>query len=114
MLSTVQSVVRSEVWQRSQAASRCFSELPFGTSSEDSTGKLTIIRYVIDLIFEEPAGWVIVDHKTDDITENDVPSAVSFYKGQIQKYADQWHEITGFHIAELGLYFTRLDPYEKV
>ena len=114
LMSTVQSVTQSEIWKRSQAASRCFSELPFETSSIDSTGKLTIIRGVIDLIFEEPTGWVIVDYKTDDISEGELPSAVDYYRGQIEKYADQWRDTTGFHTSELGLYFTRIDRYVKV
>jgi ATP-dependent helicase/nuclease subunit A len=72
---------------------------------------MTIIRGVIDLIFEEPAGWVIVDYKTDDISEGDLPSAIQYYEGQIQKYAEQWQSTTGFKTSELGLYFTRLDRY---
>jgi ATP-dependent helicase/nuclease subunit A len=114
LLSTAQSVVKSEVWKRSQSASRCFSELPFETSSKDNTGKVLIIRGVIDLIFEEPDGWVIVDYKTDDIAEADLPSAIRYYKGQIQEYAEQWHATTGFKTSELGLYFTRLNRYVKL
>jgi ATP-dependent helicase/nuclease subunit A len=111
LLSTVKSVVRSEIWRRSKSASRCYSELPFETSSQESTDRMTIIRGVIDLIFEEPAGWVIVDYKTDDISEGDLPSAIQYYEGQIQKYAEQWQSTTGFKTSELGLYFTRLDRY---
>ena len=114
LMSTVQSVTQSEIWKRSQAASRCFSELPFETSSRDNTGKLTIIRGVIDIIFEEPTGWVIVDYKTDDISEGELPSAIDYYRGQIEKYADQWRDTTGFQTSELGLYFTRIDRYVKV
>ena len=114
LLLTAQSVAQSEIWRRSQTSKRCFSELPFETSSKDKEGRMTIIRGVIDLIFEEPQGWVIVDYKTDDITEADVPSAIKYYKGQIENYADQWLQTTGFQTAELGLYFTRLDRYVKL
>ena len=41
-------------------------------------------------------------------------SAINYYRGQIQKYADQWHATTGFRTVELGLYFTRLDRYMKL
>ncbi len=69
---------------------------------------------MIDLIFEEPTCWVIVDCKTDDISEGELPSAVDYYRGQIEKYPDQWRDTTGFHTSELGLYFIRIDRYVKV
>ena len=111
LLTTVQSVVQSDIWKRAQAASRCFSELPFETSFKDASGKPTIIRGVIDLIFEEPEGWVIVDYKTDDVTEADLPAAVAYYRNQIDEYAQQWHDTTGYQVAENGLYFIRVDSY---
>ena len=114
LLSTVQSVVQSAIWKRAQASSRCYSELPFETSTRDGKGKLTIIRGVMDLVFEERNGWAIVDYKTDDIKESEVASAVAYYGGQLAKYAEQWKHMTGFIINELGLYFTRIDRYVRL
>ena len=120
LLATVKSVTQSEIWKRAQAATRCFSELPFETSSRDDSGKLTIIRGVIDLIFEEPttatspAGWVIVDYKTDDITASDIPSAIEYYRGQLTRYAEYWSQLTNHHVTEFGLYFTRLNHYDRI
>ncbi len=111
LLTTVQSVVQSDIWKRAQAAMRCFSELPFETSIPDASGKPTIIRGVIDLIFEEPEGWVIVDYKTDDISVADLPAAVAYYRNQIDQYAQHWHDTTGYQVEENGLYFTRVDSY---
>ena len=114
LLATVKSVTQSKIWKRAQAATRCFSELPFETSTPDHSGKLTIIRGVIDLIFEEPDGWVIVDYKTDDLAASDTPSAIHYYQPQLQQYAQHWTQTTGFPTKELGLYFTRLDCYESL
>ena len=111
LLTTIGSVTNSEIWKRAQAAARCFSELPFETLSHTSDGQPIITRGVIDLIFEEPSGWVIVDYKTDDITESDIESAVNHYRPQLQHYAAHWRNTTSYSVTELGLYFTRLNDY---
>ncbi|MEZ6134255.1 MAG: UvrD-helicase domain-containing protein [Pirellulaceae bacterium] len=114
LFTTVESVTKSDIWKRAQAATHCFSELPFETAATDDTGKLTIIRGVIDLIFEEPDGWVIVDYKTDDLTESDIPAAISYYCSQLAQYANHWTNTSGNPTKELGLYFTKLDCYESL
>ncbi len=118
LLATVDSVTKSNIWKRAQLATRCFSELPF-ESLVDVGGVPTILRGVIDLIFEEaetvsePAGWVIVDYKTDDITVSDLAQAVNYYKSQLHEYALRWSDTTGLRTKEVGLFFTRLNLYEN-
>ncbi len=111
LIATARSVMASDVWRRAQSAKRCLSELSLETLSHDGQGRPVIVRGVIDLIFEEPAGWIIVDYKTDDITDADVAGAVEYYRGQLEHYARHWVNITGHATAELGLYFTRIDRY---
>lgn len=119
LISTVESVTRSDIWQRAQAASQCYSELPFETLAT-TDGLPTIVRGVIDLIFEEPAsttapaGWVIVDYKSDDIATSDLDAAVKYYQAQLQEYAKHWTQLTSYPTKELGLYFTKLNRYEIV
>lgn len=116
LLATVLSVTESQIWNRAQSALRCFSELPFETQITID-GLPTIVRGVIDLIFEQPAtttspaGWVIVDYKTDDITEADIPAAIRYYQSQLQQYARHWTQTTGYPTHELGVYFTKLNRY---
>lgn len=111
LLETVRAVMQSEIWQRARAAAKCFSELPLETTWTDSTGGLQLLRGVIDLIFAEKEGWVIVDYKTDDIQPDDLASAVAYYQSQLEAYARHWRVATGWEVVELGLYFTRLDRY---
>ncbi len=111
LLTTIGSVTSSEVWQRAQSAPRCYSELPIETISQTDDGRPVITRGVIDLIFEQPDGWVIIDYKTDDITAADIASAVNYYGAQLTHYAQHWQQVTGHPVTELGLYFTRLDHY---
>ena len=111
LLETVASVTNSEIWQRAQAAKLCYSELPIDTTTIDQDGNPQLIRGVIDLIFEEEDGWVIVDYKTDDVTTSQIDSVIQYYEPQLKTYAALWTEITGFKIKELGLYLTKLNRY---
>lgn len=117
LLATLLSVTQSDIWQRSKLAIRRFSELPFETSTADSVGKPTIVRGVIDLIFEERSpganqpSWVVVDYKTDDIKESEIGEAVNYYRNQLVEYAKHWQAISGFQVTERGIYFTRVNRY---
>ena len=82
------------------------------SAQSNSTPLPNITRGVIDLCFEESNGWVIVDYKTDDLAETDLEKAVEFYAQQLKTYAEFWQNITSLPIAELGLYFTKLQRYE--
>ena len=101
----------SDIWKRAQAAQRCYSELPFETTELDQDGKPLLIRGVIDLIFEEPDGWIIVDYKTDDIQATQLSAVLEEYHGQLTQYSRIWTAITSLPIKSTGLYFTRLNQY---
>lgn len=111
LISTVQSVTASEIWKRAQASKRCYSELPFETTITGEDGKPKLVRGIIDLIFEEDDGWVIVDYKTDDITEDQVVEAGKYYRSQVDYYSSHWQSISGGNCKELGLLFTRRGSY---
>jgi ATP-dependent helicase/nuclease subunit A len=113
LISTVQSVTASDIWKRAQASKRCYSELPFETTITGDDGKPQLVRGVIDLIFEEEDGWVIVDYKTDSIAGNDYQISTEYYRGQLTEYAAQWHVLTGAIVKETGVYFTLIDSYSS-
>ena len=114
LMATVESVVASDVWARSKRASKIYTEIPFESFSDQSNSLPlpNITCGVIDLCFEESDGWVIVDYKTDDLAETDLEKAVEFYAQQLKTYAEFWQNITSLPVAELGLYFTKLERYE--
>ena len=111
LIAAVGSVVSSDIWARAKRGLKLYTEVPFESLDETATETPTMIRGIIDLCFEESDGWVIVDYKTDDITENDVQSAVEFYSSQLKTYGEFWQSVTVKPVAELGLYFTKLDRY---
>ncbi len=110
LVETVRAVVESPIWQRSRAARRCYSELPFDVPSMRD-GQPVIIRGVIDLIFEEPDGWVIVDYKSDSLSIDDIDSVCEYYRPQLAEYAHHWQTLTGLKVKEQGIYLTRLKSY---
>lgn len=117
-VAVVRSVTASEIWKRAQASDRRLAEVPFQTlmpaGSPEGGGVPTILRGVIDLAFHEAKGWVIVDYKTDARSKSHVPALVEHYRGQVELYAETWHEMTGESVAEKGLYFTHPGAYSRV
>jgi ATP-dependent helicase/nuclease subunit A len=111
----VEAVTRSEVWRRAQAGARRFVEIPFHVMlpNENSDKKIDeiLVRGVIDLVFEEPGGWVIVDYKTDDKPGRDTAKLFDHYLPQLQIYAKAWKKCTGIPVKEIGLYFTHTGKY---
>ncbi|MEM7560202.1 MAG: PD-(D/E)XK nuclease family protein, partial [Planctomycetota bacterium] len=111
LLATVESVRASEMWKRAQSSKRCLVEVPIDVR-EKGTEVPTFVRGVIDLVFQEEQGWVLVDYKTDDIRVSQVLAAREYYRGQLDAYAKYWEQVTGEKIAEKGLYFTRIQNYQ--
>lgn len=127
----VRRVIASEFWQRSLRARRRLFEVPLmirknsdgisgfsdagGAASEVAAGsegtdsiQYAYVRGVIDFLFEEEDGWVIVDFKTDSVTEEKLQSFVNFYRPQVQAYASEWEKSFGYKVKEAGLYFVQL------
>lgn len=113
LIDTAGAVISSQIWQRSRTAIRCYSELPFDLPAERE-GLPAIVRGVIDLIFEEPDGWVIVDYKSDNLNIDDIDSLCDYYRPQLAEYSRHWESLTGFKVKEMGLYATRLKEYRNV
>ncbi|MFH1116144.1 MAG: UvrD-helicase domain-containing protein [Pseudomonadota bacterium] len=115
--ATVESVMGSDLWKRAARSPHRLLEVPFQRlvpGGKDSAATDTILRGVIDLAFEEPDGWVIVDYKSDRVPEGKVQQLVDLYGPQVLGYADAWREITGRHVSEAGLYFTYARTYVTV
>ncbi len=110
-VETVRAVMRSDVWARAAASERRLAEVPFQTLVEPAEGPPTVLRGVIDLVFRERDGWVIVDYKTDDPRGRAVEELVEQYRPQVLTYADAWEGAAGEPVREAGLYFTRPGRY---
>jgi len=63
----------------------------------------TLLQGAIDLLFEEDGGWILVDYKSDTVTNN-LPELVAFYAPQVALYRRYWERLTGAK-ARAGLFF---------
>jgi ATP-dependent exoDNAse (exonuclease V) beta subunit len=116
-VQTAHRVMTSDVWRRAASSATRLVEVPFATClapEPTANGVPTILRGVIDLAFREPAGWVIVDYKTDARPPEALSQLVSHYSGQVRTYSQAWEAIVGQKVHEIGLYFTHLGQYVTV
>lgn len=129
-VAIVRSIMGSDVWLRSQASGRRYVEVPFSLQvrgedlpenvrplAGDGEASLpTVIRGVIDLVFEEPfpqealsqqslpsghrapknaarGRWTVVDWKTDSVTAASEALLEAHYLPQVELYADCWSRV---------------------
>ena len=82
---------------------------------ENGGGAAGLISGVIDLVFREEEGWVIVDYKTDAVSGGEhLDELVRFYAPQVDLYRRCWERLTGTPVHEAGLYFTGLQKWVTV
>ena len=113
-VKTVEQVIASELWQRAQNSRHCLAEVPLARlvpAGEAMGGVPAVVRGVIDLVFEEAAGWVIVDYKSERVDASDIPALVVYYEPQVAAYAKAWEKVDGKPVVERGLFFTHTGEY---
>ena len=105
----VEAVRASPLWRRARAARRCLVEVPFALAVDSRELGLvdgpagTLLTGAVDLVFEDDAGWTLVDYKSDTLDGNR-DALVGFYSKQIELYGRYWRELTG-RKTRAGLYF---------
>ncbi|MEW6171728.1 MAG: PD-(D/E)XK nuclease family protein [Bacillota bacterium] len=116
----INEILDSPLWQRMLRSKKWFAELPFAVKTDGeglNTGAAgeTIISGVIDLVFEEDDGWVIVDYKTDTVeNEEELDKLIQYYTPQVEMYRKLWENITNGKVYETGLYYTHLKQWVVV
>ena len=117
-VQTVRHVMKSTVWQRATASRQRLVEVPFQTllasDGPSRTEIPTLLRGVIDLVFLEGPGWVVVDYKTDRALPAAVPDLTEHYSPQLRTYAQVWQALTGRDVHEAALFFTHPNCYVPV
>jgi ATP-dependent helicase/nuclease subunit A len=116
-VALVMAVEASAIWKRSVAARRRLAEVPLQmpiAAASKASALPTVQSGVIDLVFEEEDGWVVVDYKTDGVSPAGLEQMVRYYQPQVRAYADAWESLTGQRVKEAGLYFTHLRSYRKI
>ncbi len=68
-----------------------------------------MLRGIIDAYFEEDNKIVIVDYKTDYVTEETKDEVVNRYRVQLDLYGDAIEKLTGKKVKEKCVYLFGLD-----
>ena len=104
--------LETPLYARIKNAERVLREQPFNLEVEAGSigfegNEKMLVQGILDLAFLEDA-WVLVDYKTDRVTEKTVAGTAQGYAVQLELYARALHEITGIPVKEKYLYFLRL------
>ena len=73
-----------------------------------------LLQGVVDCALIEDDGIIVIDFKTDFVTEETLGTVVDRYRGQIGAYAQALSRIYGLPIKEKVLYLLYLDRFVKV
>ena len=106
----MQQFRNSEIWAELRGSERVYTEVPFAISQPEK-----IIRGVIDLVYESPEGWKLVDYKTHAVkTDQDARALCERASGQVNAYAEHWARFTGEPVAAKGLWLTERREFRGV
>jgi ATP-dependent exoDNAse (exonuclease V) beta subunit len=72
----------------------------------DGSGKGTVIRGVIDLVYRREDGWRIIDYKTDRVLV-DASELVARYGPQVNRYRDAWRRLVPDTTIDAELFHVR-------
>ena len=88
VVDALSGFMRGSLWQRVLEADEVLSEVSFTTSLPGSP--VRIVSGTVDLALRDQDAWVIVDYKTDRVSER---ALKALYEGQLALYADCWMQM---------------------
>ena len=107
------SVTGSDIWERALKAKDRLTEVPYVCLT--STDPVPVSESgVMDLVFEEEDGWVIVDYKTTSLTRDALDELKEHYRPQLEAYREAWEMMGCGKVKEAGLYFVDHGEYVKL
>jgi ATP-dependent helicase/nuclease subunit A len=102
ILAMTLGVLRSPLLRRAVDCGRYWREVPFALPLDNM-----LLEGSIDLLFEEEDGLVIVDYKSDDVSESETDARAMDYRGQAALYTLACRKITDLRVKEFIIYFAR-------
>jgi len=105
-VAEIEAFYSSDTFSRLVNAKQIKREVPFTYAKKDAEGDHQIIQGIVDCLFEEEDGWVLLDYKTDRLYGIvDVQSEMaSRYEVQLTVYTEAVEAILRVSIKEKLLY----------
>ena len=92
-----------------------FSILDEGESyASELSGEKVLLEGVVDCAIMEEDGIIVLDFKTDRVTEEDLELRVAHYRPQVEAYAQALSRIFEKEVKESYLYFFQLNRFVKL
>ena len=115
VVALVERALRNPEVVAALRAQQRWPELPVAAPLDTSRGPV-IIEGIIDLLYEDAAGQlVILDYKSDDVrSESDVAARMSHYKYQGAAYAAAVERATGRRVSAVKFLFLRTDSVRVI
>ena len=118
----ITAFLNSSIGQRILKTEKVYREVPFNyvKKAKDVIQGLgdceenLLIQGVIDLYFEEDGEYVLVDYKTDYLTDDNIDEITGKYEIQVALYKEALEQITGKKVKESYLYLFHLDKEVKI
>ncbi|MFC5532117.1 UvrD-helicase domain-containing protein [Cohnella yongneupensis] len=111
----IASFCRTPLYGRLCAADKVWREIPFtyGLAANDVYPALrdsesedtVLIQGVIDCLFAEPEGLVLIDYKTDTLKGGSAAKAAEKHRFQVERYGEAIGRIVGRDVVEAYVYF---------
>jgi ATP-dependent helicase/nuclease subunit A len=104
--------LNSDLGERLRQAERIYQELPFSFTLEantlyqniESSEETILVQGVIDILFEENDGLILLDYKTDYVRENTIEELINTYRIQLDLYSQAVEKILQQRVKEKVLY----------
>ena len=110
----VLSACNSGVVKRAVESGNLMREVPFSVPIPSLNLPKRTMEGYIDLLFEEEDGLVVVDYKTDNISENNSQEVLSRYRLQGAAYAMGVEKAISKPVKEVVFLFLRSNIEEKI
>ena len=104
---TVQSVTASDIWAKAGSAKQVLREVPYTRLKKVKPRGPVLESGVMDLVFEEDDGWVIVDYKTGG-------KDLEKYRLQLEAYREAWEAFGQGNVKEVGVLWVDSNSYEEL
>jgi ATP-dependent helicase/nuclease subunit A len=103
VLALVRAALASEPVKRAVSSARFWREVPVGGPLRDF-----IVEGFIDLLYEGPDGLVVVDYKTDKVTDREIEERLQRYAVQGAVYAELLRSVTRRPVERVDFVFAAI------
>ena len=110
----------TEIGRKLRAGCQCLREFKFSILDDGShygdglEGEQVLLQGVVDCALLEKDGIIVLDFKTDHVTESTVAGAAERYRLQVQTYAEALSRIYEMPVKAKYLYFFQLGRFMEV